>query len=522
MRAFASSFHSWRNLERQEHVKVPHALTFPLAIVAEIGRPHGLTLAAEEETPDGPLGFDAVFISVLDSDCLAPAAKHFRVWGLPFRRCDRQPVGRYPLVWAGGQGLHNPRPFAPVADLIVVGDAEDPLPALLALWERHGNTEGFLSAAATVPGVFVPAHHDPREAVIVQSVSADIGITLRADIAVNHNGQRRVEIARGCQYKCTFCSLGWRTPVRENTAAEVIAAIQSSSRILHLQAGDAESHSGIAAIREALHAHGGRDNGWTGRLDTTLENPDVTVAGHKRYAFGVEGVSHRLRHAVGKGYLTDDRLVRDTVTFFGSIEGGRADRRARLDREENHIPDTRGRAAWHLIAGLPTERVTECMDLVRVLRGIDHAQRGRGRFNLALHWQPFQPLPGTPMQWCGAGLGARKHVEAMRAAESLTWLKVRQLAGRTDGKALVLTSLSRADERGANLLEAMADGIVSPEDAATITGSPYGDLEPDAPLPWDFVRQHHGRDVLRRAYDVMMGRLRGEDPGARRALPMLP
>jgi radical SAM superfamily enzyme YgiQ (UPF0313 family) len=392
-------------------------------------------------------------------------------------------------VWAGGQGLHNPLPLAPCFDLAVIGDAEDALPALLALWERHGNTEGFLAAASTVPGVFVPDHHDPREVTIEQAIASDISITLRHDIRVSHDGSRRVEIARGCKYKCAFCSLGWRTPVRENTAADIVTTIRRSPKRVHLQAGDAESHSGIDEIRTALRAHGGSDQGWTGRLDSLFENPDQTIPGQKRYAFGVEGVSHRLRRAVGKGYLTDERLIADTCRFFESIEG-----------------DGKGRGAWHIIAGLPGERPMEEFELQRVVVEIDRRRRGRKPRNLSLHWQPFQPLPGTPMQWCAGGRGARR---MLRAFESLRtpWVPVRNMGGRTDDVALICTTLARSDERGADLLEALAAGRVSPEQAERIAGTTNGALDPDAPLPWDFVRQWQPKATLRKAYDVMISRL---------------
>lgn len=498
MRAFASSFHAWKMLERQEGVKVPHALTFPLAVVEALGRPHGLApLAPEERTPDGPAGFDAIFLSVLDTRCLVSAARHFREWGMPFRWRDRRPVGLHPIVWAGGQGLHNPLPLAPCADLIVIGDAEDPLPTLLDLWHRHGNSAAFLAAAATVPGVYVPEHHDRRTVTIVQSVAKDISITLQEHIQVNHNGQRRVEIARGCQYKCTFCSLGWRTPLRENSGEQIIATIRRSPKVVHLQAGDAESHSDIAMIRDALRTHGGRDNGWTGRLDTLLENPDVTADGTKKYAFGVEGISFRLRAAVGKGYLTDERLTADTGTFFDAIV-----RDARV-----RGVDTRGRAAWHVIAGLPTERLDEVRSLASVIRALDDRQRGKGRVNLTLHWQPFEPIPGTPMQWCAAGAGARRLAAALRDTEGLDWVSVRQLGGRTDAMGHLCAVLARSDERGADLLEALASGSVTISDAERITGSTAGAMDPDSPLPWSFVQTHMPPETLRRAYDVMMRRL---------------
>lgn len=489
MRVYASSLHAWRSLERQEGIKVPHGLVFSLAVVEAIGKPHGLQMAAEEHEPAGPAGYDGVFISVLDSRCMVSTAEHFRTWRMPLRRRDRVP-GAHPLVWAGGQGLHNPRPYSEIADLVVVGDAEDPLPALLALWHDHGNSARFLGEAAAVPGVYVPSVHHPARDVITQSVAADISVTLREPVSVSLDGTRRLEIARGCRYKCAFCSLGWRAPVRENGAERVAAEIGRSPRRVHLQAGDAESHSGIGLIREALRDHGGSDQGWTGRLDTLFENPDQTVPGQKRYAFGVEGVSYRLRRAVGKGYLTDERLIADTLRFFAAIEG-----------------DRYGRAAWHMISGLPGERPEEALELVRVVQAINQARRGMTKRNLAVHWQPFCPLPGTPMQWCPAGHGARR-MASMLDGMRLDWLKFRQAAGRTDGMAGVCTVLSRsAGEPAARLLEALAAGPVTTARAEEITGTLAGQLDPDGPLPWDFIATAHDRGTLRRAYDAMLARL---------------
>lgn len=492
MRAYASSLHAWKSLERQEGIKVPHGLVFPLAVVQALGRPHGLEMTAEEHHPAGPAGFDAVFISVLDSRCMVSTAARFRAWGLPLRRRDRSP--RDPLIWAGGQGLHNPLPYSEVADLIVVGDAEDPLPLLLAAWERHGNGPAFLAAAAAVPGVYVPSLHDPARDVIAQSVASDISVTLREPISVSLDGTRRLEIARGCKYKCAFCSLGWRAPARENSAAAVIAEIARSPSRMHLQAGDAESHTGIDLIRQALRDHGGTDQGWTGRLDTLFENPDQTVPGQKRYAFGVEGASWRLRRAVGKGYLTDERLIADTLRFYEAVES-----------------DGYGRAAWHMISGLPGERPRDILDLIAVIKAIEEGRgrAGGNRKNLAVHWQPFTPLPGTPMQWCAAGSGARRmssYLDGLR--RELKWVKFSQLNGRTDGMAGVCAVLSRSSgERAARLLEALADGPVATAAAEEIAGATAGALDPDAPLPWDFIRAAHDRATLRRAYDAMLARL---------------
>lgn len=496
MRALATSLRAWEAIERQEGVKAKHGLVFPLAVVEAIGRPHGLEMTAEEETDQHAGDFDAVFLTVLDSRLMLSAARHFRArLRLPFFRRDRSAGA--PLVWAGGQGVHNPLPLAPAVDLFVMGDAEEPLPELLRLWDRHGGGSAFLKAAAMVEGVFVPSEHDPREVEIAQAVAPDASLTLREEISVNLNGIRRVEIARGCRYKCTFCSLGWRTPYRENSTEDVLQVIGSSPRLVHLQAGDAESHSGIDQIRDRLHESGGVDTGWTGRMDTLWErmtdNPDAVHPAYKKYAFGVEGVSFRLRVAVGKSFLTDERLVRDTVAYFSRVKD-----------------DLWGRAGWHLIAGLPGERPGEALDLMKVIQRIEANLPKKSRKGLTLHWQPFQPLPGTPMQWCAAGGGVRAMAAMLAPLEKDSWspwLKVRQLKGRTDEVARLCAVLSRADERGADLIAAMADRRVSAKEAQSIAGATWGEIPLDSPLPWDFVRQWQPKEVLAKAHGAMMRKL---------------
>lgn len=272
--------------------------------------------------------------------------------------------------------------------------------------------------------------------------------------------------------------------MRENSPEDVIKAISKSGKRVHLQAGDAESHSGIVQIREALTRHGGRDQGWTGRLDTLMQNPDQTIDGAKRYAFGVEGVSYRLRSAVGKGYLTDERLVTDTVTFMNSIAKG-----------------TKGRAAWHVISGLPTEGPRDVLEMFRIASDIDKRLTGGESRNLSFHWQPFSPIPGTPMQWYGAGSGARRAAATLAGLTSLKWCRVRHVLGRTDAIARICTSLSRSGASGVKLLEAYP-GRISADRAAEISESPWGAIDPDAPLPWDFIEHSYPRSVLRRAYAV--------------------
>jgi hypothetical protein len=57
------------------------------------------------------------------------------------------------------------------------------------------------------------------------------------------------------------------------------------------------------------------------------------------------------------------------------------------------------------------------------------------------------------------------------------------------------------------ICKALADGPVSPSRAAEIAGVGHGTLDPDAPLPWEFIDSTYGRDTLQKAYEVMMSRL---------------
>jgi hypothetical protein len=465
--AVGSSLGAWRSIERQEGIKAEHGLTFPLAILRALGAEHGgLDIVPEETAGRAVVEHDLIMVSVLDSRVMVHTGEHFARWGVPLRRADRH--YRFPRVWAGGAGLYNPYPFWDVADLICLGDAEPVLPRLLDLWDLHGPGRRFDEAAAAIPGVAVPSVHSPADR--LERVHADdIGVTLRNNISVNLDGLRRVEIARGCRFSCRFCSLGWYGPLRETPGQVVVDEIRSSGARVHLQAGDAESHTDIGMIRRALVEHGGVDTGWTGRVDTEAGEDGASVPGHKRFAFGVEGMTWEARQMVGKGYLTDARLVADTAAHLRRIEG-----------------DGKGRAAWHMITGLPGESPADPLGFVdRVLRPLDAAQRGQTPRNLSLHWQPFQPLPGTPMQWCGCGGGARRVAGQVRdATRDLRRVQVRCHAGRTDAMARLCTVLARSGPEAVGVLEMLAGGMVDPAVAVGVCGVGWGPLDPGGDVPW--------------------------------------
>lgn len=490
MRALASSLHVWRTFELREKMRGRHDLTFALAIVEAIGKPYGLELVAEETTREAARKFDAIFISVLDSRVMCDTVKHFAKWKVPLRRRERD--DSTPLIVAGGQGLRNPLPYSEIADVIVIGDAEESLPELLRLWDRHGRSGAFLEETARVPGVFVPLVHDRRHDTIVQSVARDITTSLRDDVRVSLDGSRRLEVARGCRYKCPYCSLGWRAEYRENDTDDVIAAMDSCPKRIHLQSGDAESHSGVLRLRDEVKRRGMIDLSWTGRPDTLIRRlaaDGAEIPQQKRYALGIEGCSERVRSVIGRRWLTDDRLIELTLELWSRVAN-----------------DGVGRLCWHLMGGLPGEMLNDGEAMLRVLQELDRSRRNQTVRNLEIHWQPFQPLPGTPMQWFAAGAINKYIVRTLAFAEDLPFARVHQYTGRTNQMAQITTILSRSDERGADLLEAMCNRLVTVPEAERISGASAGAIQLDSELPWEFVRSWATREILEKAHRAVLRR----------------
>ena len=116
------------------------------------------------------------------------------------------------------------------------------------------------------------------------------------------------------------------------------------------------------------------------------------------------------------------------------------------------------------------------------------------------------------MQWCAGGAINKYIVRTLGIAEDLPFARVSQYTGRTTQMAQLTTILSRADERGVELLEAMGERMVRPDEAEALVGIGYGALNPDAPLPWEFIKTHVPREILRRVYNVVMRRVAEGSP----------
>ncbi len=326
----------------------------------------------------------------------------------------------HPLVLGGGPVVFNTEPFAPFFDLILVGDAEEALPEMVALHARMKG-EGaaradIVRAVAKLPGWYAPALYDvapepvlgmlipmprPGEDVparVKRRVVYDLDrFPFPADIVVPHaeivHDRVSWEIMRGCPVGCRFCQAGYiYRPTRERNPAEVVAGVRRSVdatgydefSLTSLNTGeygaveplltrlmDEMEPRNVAVGLSSLHA--------TTLTETLVEQ--VKRVRKTGFTMAPEAGSQRMRDVINKNLTEEDVL-----------------RAARLAFE----------AGWDLIKlyfmiGLPTETMDDVDALVDLAGKI--AKMGRQiagpRCKVTLSASTFIPKVFTPFQWFG-------------------------------------------------------------------------------------------------------------------------
>ena len=165
---------------------------------------------------------------------------------------------RSPLVIAGGTAMYNAEPVADFLDLALIGEGEDLLPEVIALY-RQAKQESwdkprFLRAAAQIQGVYVPSLYDvsyhengtiraiiPLDGApekVVKRVVHDMdksyypAKTIVPSTEIVHD-RITLEVFRGCIRGCRFCQAGYvYRPVRCRSREQLVeygkAAVQDS------------------------------------------------------------------------------------------------------------------------------------------------------------------------------------------------------------------------------------------------------------------------------------------------------
>lgn len=212
-----------------------------------------------------------------------------------------------PLVLAGGPlTFSNPDPLEPFVDAMVQGEAEDTLPAVLAVLAERQGKAATLAALAQVPGVRVPGLSAEATRYFVAKAS-DERLPARSQIITPHTELRSmflVEPERGCSRGCHYCVMRRTTNggMRTVPPEVVLSLVPPGARRVGLVGAAVTDHPRIAELLETLVA-GGREVGVSSlradRLTARIVNA-LKAGGAQGLTVASDGASQRMRELVDR------------------------------------------------------------------------------------------------------------------------------------------------------------------------------------------------------------------------------
>lgn len=342
--------------------------------------------------------------------------------GIPLWQKDR--TDQDPLVVAGGPCVYNAEPVADFFDLIMIGEGEEVLLELLALY-REARTQAWdrkrlLLEASQIPGIYVPslyqAHYteeghflklEPLNPEVparitkriiknLDQVFAPLDV-LVPNIEIVHD-RIFLELYRGCASGCRFCQAGMiYRPVRERSLETLLAQTDymlthsgyEEIGLLSLSTGDysqlSELCQSILDRHQADHVNLSLPSL---RLDSVSMDLLNQVATNRKsgLTFAPEAGSQVARDRINKNILESDLLETAEYAFELGWE----------------------RLKLYFMLGLPGETDEDvagiadlCYKLLDIWADLCRRKKKRRRLHITVSTAIFIPKPWTPFQWEG-------------------------------------------------------------------------------------------------------------------------
>lgn len=337
------------------------------------GRKGPLPIWTEEgERPLGDLPL--VAISLATEEEIAGVARALLGAGIPPLRRDR--TAFHPRVLLGGPlTCSNPRPAAPFADLILLGEVEPVLvPAVRALLEAPAPQ--WRDAVRPLSGAWIPDEGPPPppwEAVAPPSTLPARArlYTPRAELS----GMFLVEGERGCPRRCRFCTMRRheQRPTRWVPVPRVLDAIPPGPRRVGLVGAAIGDHPGLPDLLTGLLDQEREVGVSAMRADRLAHHPELArllrQAGQRTLTVASDAPSQRLRDFLQKG-ITEEHLLTC----------------AELAREHGFTT-----LKVYMMLGLPHEEDADLADLAAFSRRLSRIHP------VTMGVSPFVPKPGTPL-----------------------------------------------------------------------------------------------------------------------------
>lgn len=408
------------------------------------------------------LGYELSYTNVLNMLDLA---------GLPLRAQDRTAIA--PLVIAGGTCAFNPEPLAPFVDIFSLGEGEEVLPELIALYrkarEEEWSKDELLAAAARIPGLYVPALYDvtyrgdgtvaaiqPRDsapALVTKRIIQDLDRsyypvnTIVPSTEIVHD-RVMLEVFRGCIRGCRFCQAGYAyRPVRSKTPELLREQGIESCRASGYQEMTLASLS-TSDYRQLNELCDGLLE-WCEPNKVSLSLPSLRADNfsmslmerlqHVRktgLTFAPEAGTQRLRDAINKNVTEEDLLNSCRIAFSGGWNG----------------------VKLYFMLGLPTETDEDVLGIADLAQKVYYtwresaSNRSRG-VRITVSTACFVPKPHTAFQW-EAQVSREEYLRRVRLLREHMRNKSISYNWHDPDTSLLEAVFSRGDRRLADVIEA--------------------------------------------------------------------
>jgi radical SAM superfamily enzyme YgiQ (UPF0313 family) len=225
------------------------------------------------------------------------------------------------VLLGGAAPTVNPEPWALLADLIVVGEAERVLPELLEVLGSSASREARLEASARIEGVYVPSLYEvdeigdwqvprsPSSALPCPVAPACAGplddLPTATDILTPNtefSDIRLLEISRGCSRGCRFCVVpATYGRARFRSTASALEVARGAER-LGLVGASAADHPELLTMLRALREAGHGVTLSASRIDVLKPEvlEELLLGGQRTITIAPETIDPEIQHAIGK------------------------------------------------------------------------------------------------------------------------------------------------------------------------------------------------------------------------------
>jgi len=418
------------------------------------------------------------------------------------------------IVFGGGPVLTaNPEPFAHLFDVILLGDAEQTVPAFIDALKNLGQNasrQKKLEALAVIPGLYIPQ----AIAIDFQGESGPISKIHASDIGFANEPQKLIfkppsdyiaqtqilspkttwgdsflmEIIRSCPQECGFCLASYLTkPVRftsVDTIGDTVDRILPYTKKVGLLGPSISEHPKFLDILETLYQRADQGIQVTiasVRADTITEPiaRKLSQLGQKSVTIAIESGSQRLRDLIRKNLTTKEIEDCLAAAEAGGLQA----------------------IKFYGMVGLPFE---EQDDLVETIDLLTRLKKTHKKLKLTLGVSSFVPKAQTPFQWYGRDKKAGDKIEFMRKSmakvgievrpESNNWSDIQALLSRGDRRLVsVMNTINIENQSLGSWRKALRD---RPSSCPDLQYYAYREIPKDEILPWSHLTNEANTAML--------------------------